>query len=85
MGSLSSLSTAARDRKMIDLMEFTKKGPKIIDKEGVDIDSRSSNNCNVLRVVDILVVNKGVDVEGVAYLKLDNDRNRLVCREFKNI
>ena len=68
--SLSSLSTPARDRKMIDLMKFTRKVPKVIDKEGADVDSRSIDNCNVLRVVELLVVklrvvNKGRDVEGV--------------------
>ena len=48
MGSLSSLSTPARNRKVIDLMKFTKKGPEVIDKEGADVDSRSIDNCNVL-------------------------------------
>jgi len=84
-GSLSSLSTPARYRKMVDWMKFTKKVPEVIEKEGADADSRSIDNCNVLQVVKILVVNKGVDAEGVACLKLDNNRNGLVCGEFKNI
>ena len=90
-GPLSSLSTPARDRKMIDLMKFTKKGPEVIDKEGADVDSSSINNCNVLRVVELLVVkllvvNKGVDADGVVVcLTLGNNRIGLVCREFKNM
>ena len=91
MGSLSSLSTPARNRKMIDLIKFTKKGPEVIDKEGADVDSRSIDNCNVLQVVELLVVklrvvNKGRDVEGgVVCLTLGNNRIGLVCREFKNM
>ena len=91
LGSLSSLSTPARDRKMIDLMKFTKKVLEVIDKEGADVDSRSIDNCNVLRVVELLVVklcvvNKGRDAEGVVVcLTLGNNRSGPVCREFKNI
>mmetsp|Transcript_21459 Transcript_21459/g.23992 ORF Transcript_21459/g.23992 Transcript_21459/m.23992 type:complete len:106 (+) Transcript_21459:187-504(+) len=90
-GPLASLSTPARDMKMIDLMKFTKKGPKVIDKEGADVDSRSIDNCNVLRVVELVVVklrvvNKGRGAEGVAVcLKLGNNRIGPVCREFKNM
>ena len=83
--SLSSMSTPTRYRKMIDRKKFTKKVPEVTDKEGVDADSRNTNNCNVLQVVKPLVVNKEVDAEGVISLKLDNDQNRLVCCEFKNI
>ena len=79
------MSTRARDRKMIDLMKFTKKGPEVIDKEEADADSRSIDNCNVPRVVKLRVVNKVVDAEGVACFKLENNRSGLVCREFKNI
>ena len=72
-------------------MKFTKKVPEIIDKEGADADSRSIDNCNVLRVVELLVVklrvvNKGVDADGVVVcLTLGNNRNGPLCREFKNI
>ena len=48
LGAISSLSTAVRERKMIDLMKFTKKGPDVNDKEGTDVDSKSIDNCNVL-------------------------------------
>ena len=58
---------------MVDWNKFTKKAPKVIDKEEADADSRSTNNCNVLRVVKLLVVNKGVSAEGVACLKFDNN------------
>ena len=85
LGSLSSLSTLARYRKIIDWMKFTEKVPEVIDKEGADADSRSIDNCNVIQVVKLLVVNKGVGAEGVACFKLDNNRNGLICREFKNI
>ena len=54
-------------------MKFTTKAPKVIDKEEADIDSRGINNCLVLRVVKLLIVNKGVDAEGLACLKLDNN------------
>ena len=90
-GSLSSLSTAARERKMMDLMKLTKKGPEVIEKEGADVDSRSIDNCNVLRVVELLVVkirvvNKGRDAEGVVVcLTLGNNRIGPVCRELKNM
>ena len=90
-GSISALSTLDRDRKMIDLMKFTKKGPEVIDKEGADVDSRSIDNHNVLRVVELLVVklrvvNKGRDAEGVVVcLTLGNNRNGTVWREFKNM
>ena len=90
-GSLSPLSTAARERKMMDLMKFTKKGPEVIDKEGADVDSRSIDNCNVLQVVELLVVklcvvNKGRDVKGgVVCLTLGNNRIGLVWREFQNM
>ena len=70
---------------MVDWMKFPKKVLEVIDKEGADADSRSTNNCSVLQVVKLLVVNKGVDAEGVICLNLDNDRNRLVCCEFQSI
>ena len=63
----------------------------MIDKEGADVDSRSINNCNVLRVVELLVVklcvvNKGVDADGVVVcLTLGNTRKGPVWRELKNI
>ena len=85
------MSTVARDRKMIDLMKFTNKGPEVIDKEGADVDSRSIDNCNVLRVVELLVVklrvvNKGVDAEGVVVcLTFGNNQKGPVWREFKKI
>ena len=96
LGSLSLLSTAARDRKMIDLMKFTKKVPEVIDKEGADVDSRIIDNCKMLRVVELLVVkllvgklcvvNKGRDAEGVVVcLMLGNNRSGPVRCEFKNI
>ena len=62
-----------------------KKVLEIIDKKGVDADSRNTNKCNVLQVVTLLVVNKGVDAVEVACLKLDNNQNGLVCCELKNI
>ena len=73
------------------MMKFTKKGPEVIDKEGADVDSRSIDNCNVLRVVELLVVklrvvNKGVDAEGVVVcLTLGNNQIGLVWRGFKNM
>ena len=70
---------------MIDLMKFTRKVPKVIDKEEAAADSRSTDNCNVQQVVKLLVVNKGVDAEGVACLTLGKNRNGPVCCEFKNI
>ena len=73
MGPLYLLLTPARNRKMEDLIKFTKKVLKVIDKEGTDADSKSINNSNVLRVVKLLVVNKGIDAEGVARLKLNNN------------
>ena len=75
----------------MDLMKFTKKGPEVIEKVEADGDSRSIENCNVLRVVvlpvvKLRVVNKGRDVEGVVVcLTLGNNRIGLVCREFKNM
>ena len=85
-GSLTSLSTPARYRKKIDWMEFTKKGPEVIDKAGAYADSRSIDNCNVLRVVKLRAVNKGVDAKGVVVcLTLGRNRKEPVCREFKNI
>ena len=80
------LSTPARDRKILDWMKFTKRVPKVIDKEGADADSRSSNNYNVLREVKLLVVNKGVDVEGVVVcLTHGSNRKGPVWCEFKNV
>ena len=83
--------TPARDRNIIDWMKFTKRVPEVIDKEGADADSRSIDNCNVLQVVELLVVklrivNKGRDAEGVVVcLTLGNNRIGPVCREFKNM
>ena len=78
------LLTPARNRNLVDWMKFTKRVPKVIDKEGADADSRITNNCNVLQVVKLLVVNKGVDAEGVVVcLTHGNNRNGPVCREFK--
>ena len=65
LGSLASLLTPARYRKMVDWKKFTKKVLKVLDKEGADADSRSTDTRNVLQVVKLLVVNKGVDAEGV--------------------
>ena len=70
---------------MVGLMKFTKKVLKVIDKEGEDTFSRSISNCNMLQVVKLHVVNKGVDAEEVACLKLDNNRNGLIYRKFKYI
>ena len=71
---------------MVDLMKFTKKVPEVIDKEGADADSRSIDNCNVLRGVKLLVVNKGVDAEGVVVcLTFGNNQKGPVWREFKKI
>ena len=42
-GSLSALSTPDRERKMIDLMKFTKKGPEVNNKEGVVCLTHGSN------------------------------------------
>ena len=64
---------------------------EVIDKEGANVDSKSTKNCNVLQVVELLVVklrvvNKGRDVEGVVVcLTLGNNRSGPVCREFKNM
>ena len=85
MRSLSSLSTPTRYSKMVDLTKFTNNVLKLIDKEGANADSRITDNCKVLWVVNLCVVNKGVDAEGVACLKLVNNQNGLVCQEFKNI
>ena len=62
--------------------EIYKKVPHVIDKEEVDADSRSTTNYNVIQVVKLRVVNKGIDAEGVVYLKLGNNQNGLVCQEF---
>ena len=70
---------------MVDWKKFTKKVLEVIGKVGADVDSRSTNNCNELRVVKLLVANKGVDAEGVVCLKLGNNQNGPVCREFKDI
>ena len=71
---------------MVDLMKIRMKVLKVIDKVGADVDSRSTNNCNVLQVVKLRVVNKGVDAEGVVVcLTHGNNQNGPVCREFKNI
>ena len=70
---------------MVGWIEFTTKAPKVIDREEADIDSRSINNCLVLRVVKLLIVSKGVDAEGLACLKVDNIWNKLVYQEFKSL
>ena len=79
------MSTPARGRKMVDCMKFTKKVLDVIDKEDTGADSSSTDNCNVLQVVKLNVLNKGFDTEGVACLELENNRNGLVCQELKNI
>ena len=66
-------------------MKFSNKVLKVIGKEGVDTDFMSTDNCNELQVVKLRVVNKGVNVERVACLKLDRNRNGRVCCELKNI
>ena len=67
-------------------MKCTKKVLKVIDKGRVDVDSKSTDNCNMLQVVKLLVVNKGIDTEGVVVcLTHGNNRNGPVCCEFKNI
>ena len=43
LGLLYSLSTPARYRKIEDCIKFAKKVPKVIEKEGADVDSRSTN------------------------------------------
>ena len=88
MGPLFSLTTPARNRKMVDLMKFTKKVLEVIDKGGADADSKSTDNCNMMQVVKLLVVNKGIDAEGVVVCSTHGSNRKgqgPVCREFKNI
>ena len=67
----------AGDRKKI-----TKEVREISGKEGADADSRNADNCNALRVVKLLVVNKGVGKKGVVvFSKIANNQNGIVCRE----
>ena len=86
LGPLFVLTTPFRIRKMVDLMKFTKKVLEVIDKGGVDADSKSTDTCSMQRVVELLVVNKGIDAEGVVVcLTHGNNQNGPVCCEFKNI
>ena len=68
---------------MVDWMKFKKKVLKVINKEGTDVDSKSTDNCNVLQVVKLLVGKKEVDATGVVVcLTHGNNRNGPKCREF---
>ena len=71
---------------MVDLMKFTKKVLEVIDKWGADADSKSTDTCNKLQIVELVGVNKGIDAEGVVVcLKHGKNQNGPVCCEFKNI
>ena len=65
------------------MKKFTKKvQTEVSGKEEADADSRNSNNYNVLRVVRLLVVEKGVGKKGVACFKIADNQDGLVCWEF---
>ena len=67
-----------------DKKKFTKKIYEIGGKEGGNGDSRNADNCNLLRVVKLLVVEKGVGKKGVVVcFEFADNRNGLVCLELK--
>ena len=75
-----SLSAPSRYRKIVDRKKVEKKvQTEISGQEEADTDSRNVNHCNVLQIVKLLVVDKGVVKEGVVYFEMTNNQDGMVC------
>ena len=73
------MGLTAEGRKKFTSKEQTEVNGKVES----DADSRNANKCNVLRVVKLFVVYKGVGEEGVTCFKIANNQDGLVCHEIK--
>ena len=75
-----SLSAPSKYRKIVNRKKVEKKvQTEVSGKEEVDTDSRNVNNCDVLQVVKLLVVDKGVVKEVVVYFEIGNNQDGMVC------